>query len=91
MTAPDAELLAIAALTFLAGSPDDLARFVGLSGAMPADIRARAGDREFLAGVLDFMLGDDDIAARFCRSHSIDWRSLHIARSRLARARNADD
>jgi Protein of unknown function (DUF3572) len=91
MTAPDAELLALDALTFLAGSPDDLGRFVALSGAAPADIRTRAGDPEFLAGVLDFVLGDDELAARFCRSHSIDARMLHLARSRLSPTRDNND
>ena len=91
MTAPDAEQLALETLTFIAGSPEDLARFLALSGATPADLRGRASDREFLTGVLDFILGDDDVASRFCRSRSIDSAALHVARSRLSGSRNSDN
>jgi hypothetical protein len=79
----DAEILAIKALTFLAQSPEDLDRFVALSGVAPGDLRARAGDLEILAAVLDFMLTDDSRIGAFCESLEIDPQTLQAARRAL--------
>ena len=87
VTGPDPELLALNALGFLAETPDALARFLSLSGATPDEIRARANDSQFLGGVLDFLLGDDELAGRFCAAEGIDSQSLHLARHRLSRSR----
>jgi hypothetical protein len=83
VTPDEAEILAINALTFLAHSPEDLDRFVTLSGIMPQDLRARAGDPEILAAVLDFMLSDDSRVTAFCEEVGIDPRDLHAARRAL--------
>jgi hypothetical protein len=86
-TSPDPELLALRALGFLADTPDNLARFLSLSGATPADLRERAEDRQFLGGVLDFLLGDDDMVRHFCAAEAIDPQTLHRARHRLSGSR----
>jgi hypothetical protein len=83
VTSEQAEILAIKALTFLAHSPDDLDRFVTLSGIAPTDLRARAGDPEILAAVLDFILSDDSRVSGFCEEVAIDPRELHAARHAL--------
>jgi len=83
VTPHEAEILAINALTFLAQSPEDLDRFVTLSGIAPTDLRARAGDPEILAAVLDFMLSDDSRVTGFCEAIAIDPRELHAARRAL--------
>ncbi|HEX4080195.1 MAG TPA: DUF3572 domain-containing protein [Rhizomicrobium sp.] len=81
---PDAETLALKALTFLANSPDDLARFLNLSGIAPADLRARAGDRDVLVGTLDFLLTHEPLLSRFCVSETIDAKAVHLARVGLS-------
>ena len=83
MQALDAEILAIKALTFLAQSPEDLDRFVALSGVAPDDLRARAGDPEILAAVLDFLLADDSRVTSLCESLAIDPQTLQAARRAL--------
>ncbi|MGH6876923.1 MAG: DUF3572 domain-containing protein [Rhizomicrobium sp.] len=88
-SAPNAELLALKALTFLADSPGDLARFVALSGISPADLRTRAGDCDVLAGVLDFLLGDDPLLLRFCAWQMVDAKDVHLMRAHLS-SRRAD-
>jgi hypothetical protein len=85
-TSPDAETLALKALTFLACSPDDLARFLNLSGIAPADLRARAGDRDVLAGTLDFLLSHEQLLTRFCESETVDAKAVHLARAGLSTA-----
>ena len=89
MAAPDPELLALRALGFLAETPDALGQFLSVSGATPADLRARAEDREFLGGVLDFLLADDEMARRFCAVEHVEPQAIHLARHRLSRSRTA--
>ena len=83
MNSVDAETLALKALAFLAQSPDDLERFVALSGVTAADLRARADDPEILAAVLDFVLATDERVTGFCEAAEIDPRDLHAARRAL--------
>ena len=54
-----AETFALKALSWLAGQDDLLPVFMGASGVGQDDFRERAGDPEFLASVLDFLLMDD--------------------------------
>jgi len=79
----EAETLALKALAFLAQSEEDVGRFVTLSGITGSDLRARAGDPEILAAVLDFILTDDGRIAAFCGDAGIDPRELHAARRAL--------
>jgi len=80
----DAEIVALGALTFLADSPPDLARFVLHSGLDPAQVSQRARERDFLAGVVDFLLGDDELLLRFCESESLEPRTVHLVRECLS-------
>jgi hypothetical protein len=79
----EAETLALKALAYLAHSPDDLERFVALSGVTWGDLRARADDPEILAAVLDFVLMTDERVTGFCEEAGIDPRELHAARRAL--------
>jgi hypothetical protein len=85
-TPPDPELLALRALGFLAETPEDLVRFLSMSGATPDDLRTQAEDPQFLCGVLDFLLSDDDMVRHFCAAEAIDPQTLHLARNRLTRS-----
>lgn len=66
-----AEMTAISALAFLAGRPEDLGRFLALSGIDPTALRRIAGEPEFLAGVLDFLIGDDALLVAFAADAGI--------------------
>lgn len=54
-----AETGALRVLGWLATQDDLLPVFLGASGASAGDLRARAGDPDFLASVIDFVLMDD--------------------------------
>ena len=58
MTRESAELLAVQALTFLAGEPERLGRFLALTGIGPESLRTAAAEPGFLAGVLDHVAGN---------------------------------
>lgn len=54
-----AETRALQALAWLASQEELFPVFLGNTGASEADLRARAGEAEFLASVLDFLMMDD--------------------------------
>jgi hypothetical protein len=83
-----AERLGIQALGFLAADPARLAGFLAASGYHPAEIRARAGSAEFLAGVLDHLLGDESLLLVFTSEAGIDPKHVASARRTLARDRD---
>jgi len=77
-----AEMLAVQALAFIAEDPEKLSRFLGMTGIPPEEIRAAAGERGFLAGVLEHMLADESLLVAFA-----DSAGIHPAA--IARARDA--
>lgn len=78
-----AETIALTVLGFLAESDGALERFLSESGADMAALRHRAGEPEFLAAVMDFLLAHEDLAAAFCAAESLSAESLHRARRGL--------
>lgn len=83
----DAEMVALEALTFLAGSATDLARFVENSGIAPDELRARAEEPAVLAAVLAFLLSDDERLLAFCSEHGLEPKHIHMAQHMLERGR----
>jgi len=79
-----AELLAVDALTFLAGRPEALGRFLALTGVGPHSLRAAAADPAFLAGVLDHVLADEALLVAF--AEAADLRPERVAEARRALA-----
>src|SRR5437773_1706072 len=65
-----AEALALHALAFLAEDPERLGRFLALTGIGPADLKARAGEPEFLGGVLDHLLSDERLLLDILATHA---------------------
>ncbi|MEM0922784.1 MAG: DUF3572 domain-containing protein [Pseudomonadota bacterium] len=61
-----AELFAARVLDWMAGQPDLMARFLGQSGLDTAQLPRMAGDPEFLASVLDMLLGDEAVLLACC-------------------------
>ncbi|HAT08595.1 MAG TPA: DUF3572 domain-containing protein [Rhodobiaceae bacterium] len=82
MQEEEAEILALKALSYLAGLDEMMDRFADLSGMGPNDIMERAEDTEMLAGVLDFFLFDEALLTAFCEAHEINPE--HPAQARMA-------
>ena len=61
-----AEAQALDALRFLAERPDDFGRFMTLAGMGADEISARASEPEFLASLIDYLRGDEELAAAYC-------------------------
>lgn len=83
MQQDEAEILALKALTYLAGLDEMMDRFAALSGMGPGDIMERAQDPEMLAGVLDFYLFDEALLTEFCEAHEINPEEPAKARMAL--------
>jgi hypothetical protein len=54
-----AEVVAVQALSFIAGDPERLGLFLAESGIGPETLRTAAADPRFLSSVLDFVMRDD--------------------------------
>jgi uncharacterized protein DUF3572 len=83
MTEEAAEALAIQALSFIAGDGDRLGRFLAITGIGPAEIRTASGEPGFLAGVLDYVAGDERMVVEFASELKIDPSYVGIARAAL--------
>ena len=78
-----AEILALEALAWLAGRPDDIGRFLTISGLEAADLRRAAGDRDLLGSLLDFLLANEPVLLDFCQDASTLPKAVHMARYSL--------
>jgi hypothetical protein len=54
-----AEIVAVQALSFIAGDPERLGQFLAETGLGPQSLRNAASDPHFLRSVLDFVMRDD--------------------------------
>jgi hypothetical protein len=78
-----AETLALQALGWIAADDDQLGRFLALTGIAPADLRHRLNDPTALAGVLDFLMGDEATLLAFCQDQEIAPEIIGLARRHL--------
>ncbi len=78
-----AEIVAIQALSFVAGDPERLGVFLAETGIGPETLRSAAADPHFLAGVLDFVLRDDATVKEFAAASELDPATIAAAREVL--------
>jgi hypothetical protein len=79
-----AEALTIAALSFIAGEPERLGRFLAMTGIGPDSIRAAAREPQFLLGVLDHLVADEPLLLAFAAENAIDPGEVIKARDIIA-------
>ena len=71
--AGSAEMLAIQALAFIAEEPERLNGFLSVTGTSAGATSAKPrASPDFLAGVLEHMLGDESLLLAFAESAGID-------------------
>ena len=85
-----AESIAVAALGYLAGDPEQLGRFLAVTGIGPERIREAARERGFLAGVLDHLATEEALLVAFARHAGIDPAEVERARAALGGVRERD-
>jgi hypothetical protein len=76
--------LAIVALGYIASDPEQLSRFLALTGIDPGSIRAAAEEPGFLAGVLGYITGHEPTLLAFATHASVAPEEIEKARLILA-------
>jgi hypothetical protein len=83
LTQKEAESLPIQALAFIAGDGERIGPFLAATGIGPDMIRAAAREPDFLAGVLDYVAGDDALLVAFATDAGINPFDIPVARDVL--------
>ena len=78
-----AEIVAIQALSFVAGDPERLGAFLAESGIGPDTLRNAAADPHFLASVLDFVMRDDATVNSFASASQLHPTNIAAAHQAL--------
>lgn len=78
-----AEIIALQALAYLAAEPDALRRLLASSGMDADALRRGAEEPHLLAGVLEFLLTQEELLIRFCQCEGVEARAVHLAAARL--------
>jgi hypothetical protein len=81
-----AEIVAIQALSFIAGDPERLGLFLAETGIGPETLRNAAGDPNFLLSVLEFVLRDDATVKAFAGVSELHPTNIAAARQVLGDA-----
>ena len=85
-----AEMLGIEALAFMAQDEDRLGLFIASTGIAPQSLRDAAREPDFLAGVLEHMLADENLLIAFAESAGIDPAEVARARRTLGKVWERD-
>ena len=78
-----AEIVAIQALSFIAGDAERLGQFLAETGIGPETLRSAAQNPGFLTGVLDFLLRDEALVKAFSELSHLDAKIISNAREAL--------
>ena len=78
-----AEIVAVQALSFIAGDPERLGLFLAESGIGPETLRNAAADPRFLASVLDFVMRDDATVKAFANVSQLHPTNIAAAHQAL--------
>ncbi len=74
-----AETVALQALAWLVSNDELLPVFLGATGASESDLRARAGEAEFLGSVLEFLTMNDAWVMAFCDAGNMAYEQPMLA------------
>ena len=78
-----AEIVAVQALSFIAGHPERLGLFLAESGLGPETLRTAAADPQFLSSVLDFVMRDDATVKAFASVSQLHPTNIAAAHQAL--------
>jgi hypothetical protein len=66
-----AETIALKAVHFILTDDETQQKFIDFTGILPSDFERIIKDPEFLGGVLDFLLANEDKLIEFCTENEI--------------------
>lgn len=83
MNDPAGDDLAILMFTWIAGNPDLLNRFLGLTGLEPQHLRAFTEEKGFAAAVIGFVAGHEPTLIDFCNDNHVRPEAVSRAWQKL--------
>lgn len=83
-----AEEIALKGLSFLVAAPARLVGFLEFSGLSPDTIRAAAGSPDFLVGLLDYIVSDEELLLSFAAEVGLKPEAIMQARQILSPTRS---
>ena len=83
-------MLAVQALAFIAEDDSRMSSFIASTGIAVESIRAAAREPNFLAGVLEHILADENLLIAFADSAGIDPAEVARARQALGKVWERD-
>ena len=86
LTLDAAETIALQGLTFLAGDPKRLVRFLSLTGLTPQDLKGFGRDAGLQMALMDFLLGDESLLLVFTSETGVPPEVIAPAYELLAQA-----
>ena len=82
--AEEAEAMAVKILGWLVAQPDQMSRFMALTGVDGGSIRDAAGEPGFLAGVTGFVMAHEPTLVAFCADNAVAIEHVVACHHRLA-------
>ncbi len=79
-----AEQIAVSALGFLSADDERLRRFLDVTGLRPDRMRDAAAEPGFLAAVLDYLVGDDELIVGLARELEVKPEEVALAQQVLS-------
>jgi len=79
-----AENIAVSMFRFIASEPEHFSRFADITGVEISDLAEIAGNKTFLAAVVDFLMNDESLLLSFCENNNIQPEIINKVRFALS-------
>jgi hypothetical protein len=86
-----ADEIAIDILSWLAGEPDLLSRFLALTGTDPSSLRNAIGEPGFMGGLVAFLMDHEPTLIAFCEATGTAPQDIVRAHEKLSGAADLQD
>lgn len=83
LTKEEAEIIAVAGLSYLAAEPERIGRFLAITGLGPENIRSASRDSSFFPALLDYLLANETELVAFSDEMNLDPARVRAAREQL--------
>ena len=79
-----AENTTLSMFRFIASEPEHFSRFANITGVEISDLAEIAGNKTFLAAVVDFLMSDESLLLSFCENNNTAPETIHKVRFALS-------
>lgn len=83
LSTKSAAFIAIRSLAYISQYPEEISKFMAISGISASDILRLKENLKFLGGVLDFMTADESLLLAFCSEEQLSPEAVEASRLTL--------